>query len=565
MPSILTRLSARFGLVPRLIAILLVSVLAAVAVLEAVMQQRLDQREMEAAQGSLTVNLALLRDLVARQGEGARLEEGRLLVGNTALNGRDDIVDSVQRIGGAVATIFAGDVRVATNVRRPDGTRGVGTKLAPGPVHDTVIGSGRTYQGRADILGTPHLTIYEPLRDAAGRQVGILFVGVPLAQALAAVAEAQRASLLTAAGCGLLACLLGWFAISWTLRPLRNLVRILRDAAGGRRHQGPVPCLDRRDELGDLARAVSALEEASTRNAALEQEARTRRQEEERAREAARGEIADGLERSLGGVVLGLGEAVRALNASSDGASAAADGAGRLADGASDRARQAGSNITTVAAAAEELAASVAEIARQVQAGTAVSQEVVAAVRASDETVAGLTGAATRIGEVVRLIGDIAGQTNLLALNATIEAARAGEAGKGFAVVASEVKSLASQTAKATDEIGSQIEGMRGEAERAVRSIQEIGAVVARMEAVTGAIATAVEQQGGATRDIARAAAAASDDADGAASEAQAVQAEMTAARDGLARLHDAADSIARQGGALEQGLAQAVRRIREG
>ncbi|MFC7737108.1 cache domain-containing protein [Roseomonas sp. GCM10028921] len=201
---------------PRLIAILLVSVPAAVAVLEAVMQQRLDRREMEAAQGSLTVNLALQRELVARQGEGVRLEEGHLLVGNTALNGRDDIVE---RIGGAVATIFAGDTRVATNVRRPGGTRGVGTKLAPGLVHDTVIGSGRTYQGRADILGTPHLTIYEPLRDTAGRQVRILFVGVPLAQALAAVAEAQQASLLTAVGCGQLACLLGWSSRASPARP----------------------------------------------------------------------------------------------------------------------------------------------------------------------------------------------------------------------------------------------------------------------------------------------------------------------------------------------------------
>ncbi|WP_157136290.1 methyl-accepting chemotaxis protein, partial [Teichococcus cervicalis] len=162
-----------------------------------------------------------------------------------------------------------------------------------------------------------------------------------------------------------------------------------------------------------------------------------------------------------------------------------------------------------VAAAAEQLAGSIAEINRRVSEGAQVAQRAVTAAGASDTTVAGLAAAADRIGDVVRLIADIAGQTNLLALNATIEAARAGEAGKGFAVVASEVKTLASQTARATEEIGAQIGAMRGATAEAVAAVRGIAEAVARMGEVTAAIAAAVEEQGAATREIARNAAAA--------------------------------------------------------
>ena len=165
---------------------------------------------------------------------------------------------------------------------------------------------------------------------------------------------------------------------------------------------------------------------------------------------------------------------------------------------------QASVNVQTVASAAEELNASVAEITRQVAASTKITTQAVSEAETTNAQVEGLAKAAQRIGDVVKLISDIAGQTNLLALNATIEAARAGEAGKGFAVVASEVKNLANQTAKATEEIVAQITAIQSETKGAVEAIQRIGNTIGTINEISTAIASAVEEQGAATREIAR-------------------------------------------------------------
>jgi methyl-accepting chemotaxis protein len=160
--------------------------------------------------------------------------------------------------------------------------------------------------------------------------------------------------------------------------------------------------------------------------------------------------------------------------------------------------------VQTVAAATEQLSASIAEISRQVSESTTVARAAVEQAEQTNNEVNALAEAAQRIGDVVKLINNIAGQTNLLALNATIEAARAGEAGKGFAVVASEVKSLATQTAKATDEIAAQVTAIQGATSSAVKAIQDIGGTIVRVNQIAAAIAAAVEEQGAATREIAR-------------------------------------------------------------
>ncbi|WP_431284746.1 methyl-accepting chemotaxis protein [Humitalea sp. 24SJ18S-53] len=182
------------------------------------------------------------------------------------------------------------------------------------------------------------------------------------------------------------------------------------------------------------------------------------------------------------------------------------------AQGGSERAtslaaasEQASMNVQTVAASTEELAASISEVARQIAESAAVTQRAAEDARATDATVSGLAEAAGRIGQVVRLIGDIAGQTNLLALNATIEAARAGEHGKGFAVVASEVKALAQQTAKATEEIGQQIAQMQTETGHAVAAMQGIGRTIESLNGIAAGVAAAAEQQSAATHEIGRA------------------------------------------------------------
>jgi len=160
--------------------------------------------------------------------------------------------------------------------------------------------------------------------------------------------------------------------------------------------------------------------------------------------------------------------------------------------------------VQSVATASEELTGSVNEIARQVQESSKIAGEAVSQAQKTDARITQLSQAASRIGDVVKLITAIAEQTNLLALNATIEAARAGEAGKGFAVVASEVKALAAQTAKATDEIGTQIASMQSATQDSVAAIKEIGGPISRISEIAGAIAAAVEEQGAATQEIAR-------------------------------------------------------------
>ncbi|MFH5924626.1 HAMP domain-containing methyl-accepting chemotaxis protein [Roseomonas xinghualingensis] len=265
-----------------------------------------------------------------------------------------------------------------------------------------------------------------------------------------------------------------------------------------------LPELTRRDEIGEMARAVE-----TCRDGLREADALAAAQAEEAAAKAARGERVDGLlrgfEAEAAEVLRGVASAAVELNETAgEMASTAHDGVERATSVAA-ASEQASANVQTVAASAEELAASIAEVARQVASSADVARRAADDARQTDGAVQGLSDAARSIGDVVRLINDIAGQTNLLALNATIEAARAGEAGRGFAVVASEVKTLAAQTAKATEQIGSQIAAMQGETERAVSAIGGIVRTIEEMNSITTQVAAAAEEQSAATREIGRA------------------------------------------------------------
>jgi methyl-accepting chemotaxis protein len=216
--------------------------------------------------------------------------------------------------------------------------------------------------------------------------------------------------------------------------------------------------------------------------------------------------LADTFEGQVGGVVENVVARATEMQAAAQQLTGNARLSGQEAGLVAEAAGRANADVQAVAAAAEEMAASIVEITRRVSEAAQVTDRAVHEARATDTTMRSLAESANRIGDVVKLIGDIAGQTNLLALNATIEAARAGEAGKGFAVVASEVKNLAGQTARATEEISSQIAEMQAVTSRAVEAIRGIGSTVERTNEISTAIAAAVEQQGAATQEIARSA-----------------------------------------------------------
>ncbi|WP_169747532.1 methyl-accepting chemotaxis protein [Belnapia moabensis] len=277
----------------------------------------------------------------------------------------------------------------------------------------------------------------------------------------------------------------------------------------------------------------------------------------------AQARLADSFEAEIGGVVEAVATAAVQVQAAARTLSLAAETSGRQAEAVAMAANQAGTDVQSVAASADELAASVAEVSRQVADGAAVAQAAATEARATDELVQSLAQAAQRIGDVVRLIGDIAGQTNLLALNATIEAARAGEAGKGFAVVATEVKQLAGQTAKATEEIATQISSIQTATEQAVHALRSIGGTVGRINVMTAAIAAAVEEQGSATQEIARSASQVAVGTNAVVSRIQEVQRAAQETGDASAGLLGASSKLNSHAGTLRQRSAEFLAGVR--
>jgi methyl-accepting chemotaxis protein len=283
-------------------------------------------------------------------------------------------------------------------------------------------------------------------------------------------------------------------------RPLVAITRTMSGLAGGDT-EVVIPAIGRRDEIGTMARAVEVFKQNAIENtrlvgaAAQGQAARNRRQ-------SAMDRHTEEFGSSVSGVMATLIKSAVDMRVAASEMSDSAAQTRESTSGAVEGANASSRDLNAVAAAAEEMAASVSEISKQVSHVTLAVGKAVVRASETDVKVAGLTDAADRIVDVVRLITGIAGQTNLLALNATIEAARAGDAGKGFAVVAGEVKALAAQTARATEQIGAQIVAIRSATGEAAAAVREVGIAIGEVAAVATAIAAAVEQQAASTQEI---------------------------------------------------------------
>ena len=285
-------------------------------------------------------------------------------------------------------------------------------------------------------------------------------------------------------------------------RPLANITSLTERLASGDSHF-EVPYTSRKDEIGELAKALRVFKENAGEIARMHDEQAESNQRADSDRRNAMMELAGKFEASVQAVVGQLFDDAREMQKSARALSRTAGEANQRAAGMADACEQASTNVKAVSAAAEELSCSIAEISQRVGQAALVADKAATNSEKTNEVVQGLAAAAEKIGEVIGLINQIASQTNLLALNATIEAARAGEAGRGFAVVAAEVKSLASQTARATDEISAQITAIQSETQQVVGNIQGIRSTILEVNEISSSIATAVEQQGAATRAIA--------------------------------------------------------------
>ena len=315
------------------------------------------------------------------------------------------------------------------------------------------------------------------------------------ATAFAVLIAGAVLSLVAAVGFGLL-------LVRSLSRPISAMTQAMSRLADGDTSV-QVPSVGRGDEVGAMAAAVQVFKDNAIRNAELA--ATAEKDAAERAARADRlSEATEGFSRDIGAVLEQVTGAARQLQGTSGSLTATAQETSERASSVASSSERASQNVETVAAASEELGASIQEITRQVKQQRELAGEAAEDAKASDAEVRRLAESAQKIGEVVGLITDIAEQTNLLALNATIEAARAGEAGKGFAVVASEVKSLASQTAKATEQISKDIEAIQSQTSATVNSIDVIGQRIGSITEIATAVATAVEEQAAATQEISR-------------------------------------------------------------
>lgn len=336
-------LQAKITLAAALVCVALATGLTSVGFL-VVQEQRLSNVSEE-----LQIRMKLLKQLTGGPAAKWAITDGKLTANGVVMNDNLAVVDGVSAVAGGVATLFQGDVRVATNVTRPDGTRGVGTKLAPGSAFDAVITQGRPYQGRNDILGRPHYTIYEPIKDQSGKQIGVFFVGLPTAVSEGEVSYLMRELVVAGIGMTMVASLILWFVAYRQSRPILRLTPVLEALAKGQ-DPGQADGGARRDEIGDMARAIETLRISLQQMRSIEAQRVVELQQASVERREARIVMADGFDAAVGQVVSGVAASAESLLQTAEQMEAGLASALTEISAASRASEQASTSVQSVAA-----------------------------------------------------------------------------------------------------------------------------------------------------------------------------------------------------------------------
>jgi methyl-accepting chemotaxis protein len=418
------------------------------------------------------------------------------------------IVDRATSYVGGNATLFVYDdaanqfFRRTTNVKKENGDRAVGTQLAADHPGQAILRRGEAYKGPAVLFGRRFYTAYQPVFDPAGKVVGVIYVGTAMAELDGMLWQAMDAMAIAAGIAALLALVATAILVRRITKPLKAVAETLTVLAEGRTDV-EVQYADRHDEIGAIARTIDVFKTNRIERRQLEVERSNAEKSAIERRKAELNQFVEGFRAKISGIIEQVMGSSGRFEEDAQRLSVTAHATAEMSGQSAGASRQASEHVRSAATASNQLSQSIVEISRRVQDSNNVAAEAVKQATATDERMAELSAAGDRIGDVVKLITSIAEQTNLLALNATIEAARAGDAGRGFAVVAQEVKTLAGQTAKATDEISSHIVNMQRATEESVDAIKAIGLTIERISEITGAISSAVEHQGEATQSIA--------------------------------------------------------------
>jgi len=440
---------------------------------------------------------------------------------------------------------------------------------------DSVTQMSNTYESSASLLMalamrsnklwyTQARAVRQEMNDTTQRTVEHLLSAGRRDSAAAVESLTQASSVLAGVAALVLAVvvLINWLTVHLIARPIVAVTSVMNRLAEGD-NTVEVSYRDQTDEVGGMAQAVQVFKENALRLERMNAEQDELKARAEAEKKRAMEDLADALESSVKGIAETVSAAATQMHHTAEALTSISQETSSQATSVAAATEQASNNVETVASAAEELTSSIQEIGRQV---TAASDIAASAVRQTERTnglVVDLAQAAARIGEVIGLITDIANQTNLLALNATIEAARAGEMGKGFAVVAGEVKNLANQTARATEDISTQIGGVQTSTQEAVSAIQTISSTIDEISGIQGTIAAAVEEQTAATNEIARNVEQAAAGTRDVSSHIEKVTAAAGRTGEGAGELLAAAEELARQSVRLDSEVDDFIARIR--